>query len=77
MMEALVVNHSQIGISLEHQTAPCLAPRPPRFNQCLRLPTGLGEGRADRLISYHQARDQIRDRMLARFGPPLATDADG
>ncbi len=33
-------------------------------------PTGLGETRKDKLASYRQARDQIRDRMLARFGPP-------
>ena len=34
-------------------------------------PTGLGETREDKLASYRQARDQIRDRMLARFGPPI------
>ena len=33
-------------------------------------PTGLGEGRAAKLDSYRQARDQIRGRMLERFGPP-------
>ena len=33
-------------------------------------PTGLGEGREAKLSAYRQARDQIRDRMLARFGPP-------
>lgn len=33
-------------------------------------PTGLGEGRAAKLDAYRQTRDQIRDRMLARFGPP-------
>jgi protein-tyrosine-phosphatase len=31
-------------------------------------PTGLGEGREAKLSAYRQARDQIRDRMLARFG---------
>jgi protein-tyrosine-phosphatase len=31
-------------------------------------PTGLGEGREAKLNAYRQARDQIRDRMLARFG---------
>jgi len=31
-------------------------------------PTGLGEGREAKLESYRQARDQIHDRMLARFG---------
>lgn len=34
-------------------------------------PTGLGEGRESRLSSYRQSRDQIIDRILARFGPPL------
>ena len=33
-------------------------------------PTGLGETREQKLNSYRQARDQIRDRMLARFGEP-------
>jgi arsenate reductase len=33
-------------------------------------PTGLGEGREQKLASYRQARDQIRKRMLDRFGPP-------
>lgn len=33
-------------------------------------PTGLGETREAKLASYRQARDQIRDRMVARFGPP-------
>ncbi len=40
-------------------------------------PSGLGEGREARLAAYRQARDQIRERMLARFGPPTETDADG
>lgn len=31
-------------------------------------PTGLGEGREDRLVSYRQARDQIYDRLVARWG---------
>lgn len=31
-------------------------------------PTGLGESREAKLQAYRQARDQIRDRMLARFG---------
>ena len=38
-------------------------------------PTGLGETREQKLESYRQARDQIRDRMLKRFGPPTETDA--
>ena len=33
-------------------------------------PTGLGETREAKLAAYRQTRDQIRDRMLARFGPP-------
>lgn len=33
-------------------------------------PTGLGESREAKLAAYRQSRDQIRDRMLARFGPP-------
>lgn len=38
-------------------------------------PTGLGEGREAKLAAYRLARDQIRDRMLARFGPPTEADA--
>lgn len=34
-------------------------------------PTGLGETREAKLEAYRQTRDQIRDRMLARFGPPI------
>jgi arsenate reductase len=33
-------------------------------------PTGLGETREDKLTAYRQSRDQIRDRIIARFGPP-------
>ena len=33
-------------------------------------PTGLGESREAKLVAYRQSRDQIRDRMVARFGPP-------
>ncbi|MEP6182982.1 MAG: low molecular weight phosphatase family protein [Roseobacter sp.] len=32
-------------------------------------PTGLGEAREDKLDSYRQARDQITDHLVARFGP--------
>ncbi|MFM7446147.1 MAG: low molecular weight phosphatase family protein, partial [Tabrizicola sp.] len=32
--------------------------------------TGLGETRDAKLAAYRQARDQIRTRMLERFGPP-------
>ena len=35
-------------------------------------PTGLGDARADKLAAYRQTRDQIRQRMLARFGPPTS-----
>lgn len=34
-------------------------------------PTGLGGGREDRLAAYRQTRDQIRGRMIDRFGPPM------
>ncbi len=37
-------------------------------------PTGLGETREAKLDAYRQARDQIRDRIIARFGPPLEAD---
>lgn len=33
-------------------------------------PAGLGERREDKLAAYRQARDQIRERMIARFGQP-------
>ncbi len=36
-------------------------------------PTALGEGREAKLAAYRQARDQIKDRMIDRFGPPTAT----
>ena len=35
-------------------------------------PTGIGETREAKLAAYRQARDQIRARMLDRFGPPTA-----
>ena len=35
-------------------------------------PTGLGESREAKLAAYRQAREQIRARMLDRFGPPSA-----
>ena len=34
-------------------------------------PTGLGETRDEKLASYRQARDQILDRIKARFGEPV------
>jgi protein-tyrosine-phosphatase len=33
-------------------------------------PSGLGDKREDKLAAYRQARDQIRERMVARFGAP-------
>jgi arsenate reductase len=33
-------------------------------------PTGLGETREAKLAAYRQTREQIRTRMIARFGPP-------
>ncbi len=33
-------------------------------------PTGIGEGREARLVGYRQTRDQIRERLIARFGEP-------
>ncbi|MEM9477544.1 MAG: low molecular weight phosphatase family protein [Pseudomonadota bacterium] len=35
-------------------------------------PTGLGETREAKLASYRQARDQIKARLLDRFGPATA-----
>ena len=37
-------------------------------------PTGLGRTREERLAAYRTARDQIRTRMIARFGPPDGGD---
>ena len=37
-------------------------------------PTGMGETREARLVLYRQARDQIIERLTARFGPALAQD---
>ncbi len=34
-------------------------------------PTGLGEGREEKMNSYRQAREQIKSRILQRFGPPV------
>jgi len=38
-------------------------------------PTGLGEGREDKLRSYRMARDQIEGRLIERFGPPVTNGA--
>ena len=41
-------------------------------------PTGLGDNRDARLALYRQARDQIRDRLIERWGPGLdAEDQSG
>lgn len=37
-------------------------------------PTGIGEDRETKLNAYRQARDQIKQRMLERFGPPTRPD---
>ena len=37
-------------------------------------PTGLGETREQKLERYRQARDQIIDRLVGRFGPPQSAD---
>jgi protein-tyrosine-phosphatase len=36
-------------------------------------PTGLGETREQKLAAYRQTREQIRQKMLDRFGPPSTT----
>ncbi len=38
-------------------------------------PTGLGDNREARLALYRQARDQIKDRLVARWGPGVKGDA--
>lgn len=38
-------------------------------------PTAIGESREAKLAAYRQARDQIRDRLIGRFGPPLTEPA--
>lgn len=40
-------------------------------------PSGLAEGRDARLALYRGVRDQIRSRMIERFGPPTEGSADG
>ena len=37
-------------------------------------PTGLGDDREARLALYRQARDQIRDRLIARWGPGITQE---
>lgn len=36
-------------------------------------PTDMGKSRDDKLAAYREARDRIRDRMIAEFGAPTAT----
>ena len=38
-------------------------------------PSGMGERREQRLDAYRETRDQIRARILQRFGPPLEDGA--
>ena len=38
-------------------------------------PTGLGTRRDEKLMNYRQARDQIRDRIVERFGTPTKDDS--
>ena len=40
-------------------------------------PTGIGESREAKLAAYRQARDQIKARMIERFGPPVASESEG
>ena len=40
-------------------------------------PTGIGESREAKLAAYRQTRDQIKARMIERFGPPVATESEG
>ncbi len=40
-------------------------------------PTGLGEGREDRLRAYRQTRDQIMSNMIERFGPAIENNRLG
>lgn len=39
-------------------------------------PTGLGTRREEKLDAYRQTRDQIRDRIIARFGSATTGDAE-
>lgn len=39
-------------------------------------PSGMGEAREEKLGYYRQTRDQIRNRIIERFGPPTNTDCD-
>ncbi len=37
-------------------------------------PTGIGETREAKLAAFRQTRDQIRAKMIERFGPPLEAE---
>lgn len=37
-------------------------------------PSGLGTMRDEKLAAYRQTRDQIREQMISRFGPPVEED---
>lgn len=37
-------------------------------------PSGLAEGREAKLAAYRQTRDQIRNKMIERFGPPIESE---
>jgi arsenate reductase len=39
-------------------------------------PTGLGDNREARMALYRQARNQIRDRLIARWGPGIDAQDD-
>lgn len=40
-------------------------------------PTGLAEGREAKLAAYRQTRNQIRRKMIERFGPSIGTEVSG
>jgi len=40
-------------------------------------PTGIGESREAKLTAYRQTRDQIRAKMIERFGEPRVAGAAG
>jgi len=37
-------------------------------------PTGIGQTREEKLSAYRKVRDQIIDRLVSRFGPPMAEE---
>ncbi|MGH1331502.1 MAG: low molecular weight phosphatase family protein [Paracoccaceae bacterium] len=40
-------------------------------------PSGIGESREDKLAAYRNARDQISERIVSRFGPPMSDEVEG